>query len=104
MLSLNRGRPSELNSGIWSLSCRTEAKQLPPPLLCRRISENYEGRISAGGVDRDVAFVDADEDVGDAVDAAYREKYGRYSGYVEPMVRPEARATTIELVPRSPSS
>ena len=70
----------------------------------RAARNSHEGRISAGGIDRDVAFVDADADVGDAVDAAYREKYGRYSGYVEPMVRPEARATTIELVSRSPSS
>ena len=70
----------------------------------RGARDSHEGRISAGGIDRDVAFVDADAYVGDAVDAAYREKYGRYSGYVEPMVRPEGRATTIELVPRSPSS
>ena len=59
----------------------------------RAARNSHEGRISAGGIHRDVAFVDA----------AYREKYGRYSGYVEPMVRPEARATTIELVSRSPS-
>jgi hypothetical protein len=67
----------------------------------RGARDSHEGRISAGGVDRDVAFVDADEDVGDAVDAAYREKYGQYSGYVEPMVAPQARATTLKLVPRS---
>ena len=70
----------------------------------RAARNSHEGRISAGGIDREVAFVDGDADVGDAVDAAYREKYGRYSGYVEPMVRLEARATTIELVSRSPSS
>ena len=39
--------------------------------------------------------------VNDAVDAAFREKYGRYTGYVEPMVAPRARATTLRLVPRS---
>ena len=38
--------------------------------------------------------------VNDAVDAALREKYGRYTGYVEPMVAPQARATTLRLVPR----
>jgi hypothetical protein len=64
--------------------------------------DSHEGRISAGGVDRDVAFVDADEDVGDAVDAAYRSKYHRYSDeYVEPMIQPEARAATLKVVPRS---
>ena len=36
--------------------------------------------------------------------SAGREKYVRYSGNVEPMVCPEARVTTIELVLRSPSS
>jgi hypothetical protein len=37
--------------------------------------------------------------VNDAVDDAYRAKYRRYPSYVEPMVRPVARATTLELVP-----
>jgi hypothetical protein len=59
-----------------------------------------EGQIRAGGVDRDVAFVDADDDVNDAIDAAYRTKYGRYASYVRPMISPEARATTLKLVPR----
>jgi hypothetical protein len=58
-----------------------------------------EGHISAGGVSMDVALVPAGEEVDDAVDAAYREKYGRYTGYVEPMVAPQARATTLRLVP-----
>lgn len=49
-------------------------------------------------------YVDIVREVDSTVGAAYREKYGRYSGYVQPMVRPEARATTIELVPRSTSS
>jgi hypothetical protein len=59
-----------------------------------------EGHISAGGIDRDVAYDAADHEVDDAVDAAYRDKYGRYSGYVEPMVAPPARATTLRLVPQ----
>jgi hypothetical protein len=29
-----------------------------------------------------------------------RTKYGRYAGYVRPMISPEARATTWKLVPR----
>ncbi len=61
----------------------------------------HEGRITAGGVEKDVTFVDADLALNDGVDAAYRAKYGRYSAqYLEPMVAPEARATTIKLVPR----
>jgi hypothetical protein len=59
-----------------------------------------EGHVSADGVEKDVAFVAADSTVDDAVDAAYREKYGRYPSYVAPMVAPEARATTLKLVPR----
>lgn len=59
------------------------------------------GRVSAGGVDRDVEFVTAGDGVNDAVDNAYRAKYGRYPSYVDPMVAPDARATTLELVPRT---
>jgi hypothetical protein len=58
------------------------------------------GHVSAGGVEKDVAFVEADPAVEDAVDAAYREKYGRYPSYVAPMGAAEARATTLKLVPR----
>lgn len=57
------------------------------------------GHISAGGIDRDVALLDAADDVNDAVDEAYREKYGRYTSHVPPMLAPPARATTLKLVP-----
>jgi hypothetical protein len=61
------------------------------------------GRISAGGVDRDVVFEDAAADIDAAVDAAYRTKYEHYGDtYVSPMVGPEARATTLKLLPRDP--
>jgi hypothetical protein len=60
-----------------------------------------EGHIRAGGVDKDVVFVDAGEDVNDAVDAAYRKKYSRYAGYVEPMIAAQAQATTLKLVPHA---
>ena len=60
-----------------------------------------DGQVSAGGVSKDVALLAAGDEVNDAVDAAFREKYGRYTGYVEPMVAPQARATTLRLVPRS---
>jgi len=60
-----------------------------------------EGHIKAGGVDRDVTFVDADPTLNDEIDAAYRRKYRRHGAqWVDPMVAPEARATTIRLVPR----
>jgi hypothetical protein len=66
----------------------------------------HEGRIRAGGVEKDISFVEeADPGINDEIDAAYRTKYRRHGArYVNPMVAPEARATTIKLVPRSTSS
>jgi hypothetical protein len=61
---------------------------------------NGEGHIRAGGVEREIAYVPAEDEVNDAVDAAYRDKYGRYPSYVEPMVAAAARVTTLKLVPR----
>ena len=58
-----------------------------------------EGHIRAGGVDRDVTFEPADDADQDAIDQAYRSKYGRYS-YVGSMVSPDVRPTTLRLVPR----
>src|SRR4051794_19713938 len=57
-------------------------------------------RISAGGTQRDVAIEDADQSVFDAVDAAYRFKYGsRYTSIVDSITDAEHRATTLRLVP-----
>ena len=67
----------------------------------RAARASQAGRISAGGVEKDVVLRDAEERAGDAIDAAYRQKYGRYPQYVEPMVSPQARATTLRLVPSS---
>ncbi len=61
----------------------------------------HEGRIRAGGVQQDVTFVDADRNLDDEVDAAYRAKYRRYAGSIlNSVLTPEARSTTIKLVPR----
>ena len=61
----------------------------------------HAGRIWAGGVEKDVDFVEeADPAVNDKIDAAYRAKYGRYPQYVAPMVTFEVRATTLRLSPR----
>src|SRR5215218_2099731 len=67
----------------------------------RAAKARRQGHISAGGVEHDVEFADADDAVNDAVDAGYRDKYARYPSYVEPMVTAHARATTLRLVPRS---
>jgi hypothetical protein len=67
----------------------------------RGTQDRHEGHISAGGVEKDVTFVDADHDIGDEIDAAYRTKYRRYApSIVGTVVTPEARSSTIRLVPR----
>jgi hypothetical protein len=67
----------------------------------RATQERHEGRIRAGGVQQDVTFVDAGHDIIDAVDAAYRTKYRRYSGSIlNSVLTPDARSTTLKLVPR----
>jgi hypothetical protein len=65
----------------------------------------HEGHIQAGGVDKDVAFVEeADPEINDQIDAAYRTKYRSYPTSVSHIVSPEARSATIKLVSRSTSS
>jgi hypothetical protein len=61
----------------------------------------HEGHIWAGGIDKDVTFAEADPDINDTIDAAYRDKYRGYGpNIVGGVVNPEARAATIKLVPR----
>jgi hypothetical protein len=68
----------------------------------RSTQVRHEGRIWAGGVEKDVTFVEeTDSGVNDRIDAAYRSKYRRSASYVPPMLTPEARATTLRLVPRA---
>ncbi|QBD83004.1 DUF2255 family protein [Ktedonosporobacter rubrisoli] len=62
-----------------------------------------EGSVVAGGVTKDVAFVDASnaEALNNEIDAVYRSKYQRYGAtFVDPMLTPRARATTLKLVPK----
>jgi hypothetical protein len=71
----------------------------------RGAQERHEGRIRTGGVQQDVAFVDAEGDVNDEVDAAFRAKYSRYAGRIlDSVLTPEARSATIKIVPRPSSS
>lgn len=59
------------------------------------------GRVTAGGVTKDVRFVPASEGpLNTRLDAAYRSKYERYGdGYVGPMTGEPARSTTLRLAP-----
>ncbi len=66
----------------------------------RAAATSHQGRVSGGGVAKDVTFVETDDPgVNDRIDAAYRSKYGHFDPrYVEPLVA--ARGTTLKLVPR----
>jgi hypothetical protein len=71
----------------------------------RGVQTRHEGHIRAGGVDKDVTFVEeSDSNINDQIDAAYSIKYRRYPQYVKPMLTPAVRAATIKLVPRSINS
>jgi hypothetical protein len=61
----------------------------------------HEGHIRAGGVDKDVTFVEEpDSNINDQIDAAYAAKYRRYASIIPSINDPKARAATIKLVPR----
>jgi len=59
------------------------------------------GIISVGGIEADVTFKHVtDHDINSEVDTAYRYKYGRYGPrFLDPMIAPAARATTLKLIP-----
>lgn len=68
----------------------------------RGTQSRHEGRIEAGGVNKDVSFedVDADDPLNDPIDAAYRTKYRRYAAsIINSTLTPKAREATIKLVP-----
>jgi hypothetical protein len=75
----------------------------PDAAWYRGVQTRHQGRISTGDLQRDVAFVEADHTPGnaldDALDAAYRAKYGRGSAAVARITSTEARRTTLRLDP-----
>jgi hypothetical protein len=67
----------------------------------RAAEAGREGRVSAGGVAKDVVFVPVTEEgINNAIDVAYRSKYRR-SRYATSMVTDPARSTTLKIVPRA---
>jgi hypothetical protein len=68
----------------------------------RGIQASHQGRIRAGGVEKDITVVEeTDPAINEQIDAVYQTKYRRYAdSYVPPMLSPKARATTLKLVPR----
>ena len=68
----------------------------------RGVQTRHEGRIWAGGVEKDVKFEEeTDPDINAKIDEAYLTKYQRYHQWVAPMVTPKVRAATIKIVPRA---
>lgn len=67
----------------------------------RGVQTRHEGKIRAGGVDKDVTFIEVtDENVNKKIDAAYADKYRRYPSIVPSINSPTARAAGIKIVPR----
>lgn len=66
------------------------------------VESRHEGQIRAGGVVKDVTFVEeVDPDVNDQIDKVYRTKYRRYAeSIIDHINGSDARAATIKLVPR----
>lgn len=65
----------------------------------RGVQTRHAGHITAGGVSKNVTFVEADHDLGDVLDAEYRRKYGHYSGPTAAITAQQARQTTLRLQP-----
>jgi len=66
----------------------------------QRALASGEGRIRAGGVERDVSFEQPGTDVVDDLHAAYHTKYDRFGPtIVGTVVSPEAARSTLRLVP-----
>jgi hypothetical protein len=67
----------------------------------RGVQTRHEGHIRAGGVDKDVTFVEEpDSNINDQIDVAYAAKYRRYASIIPSINDPKARAATIKLMPR----
>ncbi len=68
----------------------------------RGVQTRYEGHIRAGGVEKDVIYVEvSDADLNDQIDSAYGSKYRRYASIIPSINSPTARSATIKLVPRN---
>jgi len=67
----------------------------------RGVKDRHEGHIQAGGVDKDVTFVETNGDVDEELDDAYRVKYRRHvQSIIDHVTSPAARSATLKLVPR----
>lgn len=69
----------------------------------RRALASGVGRISAGGTDLDVTFTRAVDADNEAIDAAYRAKYG-YFGNIDGILGPPRWDVTLAIAPVSATS
>jgi len=66
----------------------------------QRALHSGQGRIQAGGLERDVAFREPEPDAAARVTAAFHSKYDRYGpSIVGTVVSPEAERATLRLEP-----
>ena len=67
----------------------------------RGTQRRHQGRIRAGGAEKDVSFVEADADLEARIDEAYRRKYRRYARrIVDSTLTSRARSAALKLVPQ----
>jgi hypothetical protein len=68
----------------------------------RGTQTHHEGQIRAGGISKNVTFVEeSDPSVHEQINAAYRTKYRRYAAsIINSTLTPEARGATLKLIPR----
>ena len=68
----------------------------------RGVQSRHEGQIKAGGVVKDVTFIEViDENVNAQIDAVYADKYRRYASIIPSINSPTARSASIKLEPRA---
>ncbi|MBS1576248.1 MAG: DUF2255 family protein [Bacteroidetes bacterium] len=56
------------------------------------------GRIIAAGMTKEVRFEQVQGEINNAIDEAYRKKYGT-SPYLSPMISSRARSATVKIIP-----
>jgi hypothetical protein len=62
--------------------------------------ESRQGHIDAGGISKDVNFVEADETLKSGIDSEYESKYQSYGpSIVGSILTPQAQLATIKLIP-----
>jgi len=68
----------------------------------RGVQTRHEGHVQAGGVEKDVSFVEEpDAKLNDQIDAVYATKYHNYAASIINSINsPTARVAAIKLVPR----